>query len=140
MVVTLDKMKKYLRVDFVDDDVLLHDALVVNTPGQEGDVITAPLAELVQCVGEGNAVCQSFLVKACDLLYFIVNTSEKLRTYVDGEFFAGGHIGVQLDCTDFNDLAAQMDRKLVEHCGVRAHCLIPLQIHDNIIHSDHSFR
>ena len=48
-------------VQVVDDDVLLHDALVVVAPGYEGDVIPAPLAQLLQSVGKGDAVGQPLL-------------------------------------------------------------------------------
>ena len=37
---------------------------------------------------------------------------------------------------DLDDLAAQMDRQLVEHGGLGAHRLIPLHVNDNVADAD----
>ena len=95
----------------MDDDVLLHDAAVVAAPRQEGDVVAAPGAEALHRVGEGQALCQTLLVKAGELFDLVVHTLEIDRLDVDGEFFAQRHVVVELDSADLDDLAAKMDSR-----------------------------
>ena len=119
----------------MDDDVLLHDALIVIAPSDEGDPVPAPCAELLERVGKGDAVSQTLLIKAGDLLDLIVHTAEVHGLDVDSKFLAGGHVLLELDRAYLDYLAAEVDRQLIEHGGLGAHRLIPFQIHHNIIHS-----
>ena len=52
-----------------------------------------------------------------------------------GEFVGRLHILVELDSAYFNYFSAQFNRELVKYGGFGAHCLIPLQIDHDIIHS-----
>ena len=101
----------------MNDDVLLHDALVVIAPGEEGDPLAAPGAELLKRLREGDAVGEPLLVEAGELFYFVVHALE-----VYG-------LGAYLDY-----LTPQVDWQPVENGGFGAHRLIPLQIHHYIIH------
>ena len=78
---------------------------------------------------------QTLLIKAGDLLDLIVHTAEVHGLDVDSKFLAGGHVLIELDRAYLDYLAAEVDRQLIEHGGLGAHCLIPFQIHHNIIHS-----
>ena len=119
----------------MDNDVLLHDALVVAAPGDEGHIVAAPGAKLLHGVGKGDALGQTLLVKAGDFFHLVVHTAEVHGLDVHGKFLARLHVLRQLDGADLDDLSPEMDGELVENGGLGAHCLIPLQIHHNVIHS-----
>ena len=122
-------------VEIVDDDVLLHDALIVAAPGEEGDlVVSAPGAELLQRLREAHALGETVAVEAGELLHLVVHALEVDRLHVELEFLSGAEVLIQLHRADLDDLAAQVDRQLVEHGGLGAHRLIPLQIHHDIMH------
>ena len=87
-----------------------------------------------QGFGKANAIGQAILVKASDLLHLIVHATEVNRLHIDGEFLSGLHVFIQFHRADLNDLAPQMDRKLIKDGGFGAHGLVPLQIHHNVIH------
>ena len=128
-----------IPVEVVDDDVLLHDALIVAAPCDKGHVVTAPLAELLHRLRERVPVRKPLLVEAGYLLYLVVHTLEVYGLNVDREFLADGQIIVQLHGADLDYFAAQVYRQLVKYGGLGAHCLIPLQIHHYIIHNNNSF-
>ena len=121
-------------VEVVNDDVLLHDALVVIAPGEEGDPLAAPGAELLKRLREGDAVGEPLLVEAGELFYFVVHALEVYGLDVYLKFLARGHVLVEANGAYLDYLTPQVDWQLVENGGFGAHRLIPLQIHHYIIH------
>ena len=118
----------------MDDDVLLHDALIVAAPGEERDVVAAPGAELLERLAEADAVGQTLPVEAGELFHLVMHPLEIHRLDVDLKFVARRHIVVEPHCADLDDLPAQMDRQLVEDGGFGTHRLIPFHIHHDIVH------
>ena len=121
-------------VQIMDDDILLHDPLVVAAPGEEGHILAAPGAERLERVGEGKTEGETFFVKSSDLFDFIVHTLEVHGLDVDRELLTQRHVRIEFDSADLDDLSAKMNRELVEDGGFGAHGLIPFQIHHNIVH------
>ena len=133
----VDPARDPIPVEIVDDDVLLHDALIVAAPCDEGHVIPTPGAKLLHRVGEGVSVAQALLVKAGDLFDLVVHAAKVHGLYVNGKLLAGLHVLGKLDRADLNDLAAEMDRQLIKYGGFGTHRLIPFQIHHHVIHSNY---
>lgn len=121
-------------VQVVDDDVLLHDALVVIAPGEEGHAVPAPGAELRERLRKGHAVGEALLVEAGELLDLVVHALEVDGLDVYLKFLPGRHVLVEAHRAYLDDLAPEMDGQPVENGGLGAHRLIPLQIHHYVIH------
>ena len=133
----VDPVRDPVPVEIVNDDVLLHDPPVVIAPGDEHRILAAPLAEALEHGGKHIAAAEPFLVNAGQLFHLIMHAAEVDGPHVGLKFFRGAEIIVELHRADLDDLAAQMDRKTVENGSVGAHCLVPLQVKDNIGHSDY---
>ncbi len=104
-------------VQVVYDDVLLHDALVVVAPGEEGAVLAAPGPELFHRHREALALHHALLVEAGELFDFVMHTAEIHRAHVYFEFLAREEAVRQLDGADFDDLSPEADGQLVEDRG-----------------------
>ena len=122
-------------VKVMDNNILLHDPLVVAAPGEEGYILAAPGTKGLERVGEGQTVGKTLFVKAGDLFDLIVHTLEVHGLDVDRELLAQRHVGVEFDGADLDDLPTKMNGELVEDGGFGAHGLIPFQIHHNIVHT-----
>ena len=123
----------------MDNDVLLHDSLVVTAPGDKGHIVAAPSAKLLQRIGKGDAVGKTLFIKAGDLLYLVMHAAKIHGLYVYREFFPGHHVLGKLDRADFNYFSAEADGQFIEDGGLGTHCLIPFQIHHNVIHIENPF-
>ena len=117
----------------------IHDAPVVIAPGEEGNVLAAPLAELGESVLKGYAAGQPLGVEAGEFFHLIVHTLEIDGLHIRREFAGGPELIVQLHGADLDDLTPEVDGQLVENGGLGAHRLIPLQIDHHIVHKDPSF-
>lgn len=51
----------------MDDNILLHNALVVVTPGEEGHVLSAPVPEPLESVLKGYTAGKALRIKAGEL-------------------------------------------------------------------------
>ena len=118
----------------MDDDVLFKDPLIIPTPGEEGDIITAPVAQVLHCLWEGETARETILIKTGNFLYLIVHAPEVDRTDIRGELVSDGEIGVEPDGADFDNLAAQVNRKMVKDFGFGTHGLVPFQIQNDKVH------
>ena len=56
------------------------------------------------------------------------------RTDIRGELVSDGEIGVEPDGADFDNLAAQVNRKMVKDFGFGTHGLVPFQIQNDKVH------
>ena len=130
----VDPARDPVPVEIVDDDVLLEDALIVAAPGEKRHIVTAPGAKLRQCFRKAHSGGQPLAVEAGELFDLVVHTLKINGLDVDLEFFAGGHVFVELHRADLDDLAAQVNGQLVEYGGFGTHRLIPFQIHHDIMH------
>ena len=122
-------------VQVMDNNILLHNALVVIAPCDEGHILTAPLAQLLKGVGKGYAVGKTLFVKAGYLLYLVMHAPKIYGLDIDGKLLAGAHVFIQLYGADLYYLPAEMYGKLVKYGGLGTHRLVPFQIHHYIIHS-----
>ncbi len=111
----IDPVGDPVPVKIVDDNILLHDALIVTAPGDEADIVPAPGAKLLQRVGKGDTMRKAVFIKAGYFLHLIVHTLKINGLDINGKFLAGGHILVELDGADLYNFPAEMDGELVEN-------------------------
>ena len=115
--------------------VLSQDGDVVKAPGQEDHVLAAPGAELLDGLGEGDALgLQPGFLDARQLADPAVQAPVELGPHQDLELIQDQLLLADPDGTHLDDLAPDLDRQDLPGRGGTGPGLVPFHIQYNVIH------
>ena len=117
--------------------VLSQDGDVVEAPGQEDHILAAPGAELLDGLGEGDALgLQPGFLDARQLADPAVQAPVELGPHQDLELIQDQLLLADPDGTHLDDLAPDLDRQDLLGRRRAGPGLIPFHIHYDVVHID----
>ena len=115
-------------------NVLIQDADVVNSPGEQGIVLTAPGGELLQRFPERRRSGQGFRIQAGHPADAGMDPEIVGRRDRDGNGVSGVQVGVQFHGADLDHLENQLVTDLTVGAALIGDGLVPFKVKDDVGH------